>query len=266
MINFTNIAKVEFEKVLAKSIEHQNTDVIEASNIIKNMALISFTRFAKSSSLYFSLGHVLSTSITGLHILHAMRCRDGLVRPAQIINLMASVLFCNIGIIRDVLKEDNGDQQKVDDDKARLIDHSFTDSSLWKYKSYRSNKFIQGVSFVDSNINYEIVSRAIEYSDFLGKHSNVVADAGEIDKYIRAIQVITLMADQNYERKLVEFYLSAKEADLIDQRIFSNLADFRTKWIQYFWERLYPDVGEEILLLRETSEGRTIVSQMYSHL
>ena len=49
MINFTNIAKVEIEKVLAKSIEHQNSDVIDASNIIKNMALIAFTRFAKST-------------------------------------------------------------------------------------------------------------------------------------------------------------------------------------------------------------------------
>ena len=65
---------------------------------------------------------------------------------------------------------------------------------------------------------------------------------------------------------MVEFYLSAKEADLIDKSIFKNLAEFRGKWVQYFWERLYPDVGEEILLLRETSEGRSIVSKMYSHL
>ena len=74
------------------------------------------------------------------------------------------------------------------------------------------------------------------------------------------------MSDQNYERKLVEFYLSAKEANLINSTVFKDLADFRQKWVQYFWERLYPVVGEEIMLLRETTEGRNIVSQMYSHL
>ncbi len=85
---------------------------------------------------------------------------------------MASVLFCNIGVIRDVLQEDNGDQQKVDDDKARFVDHSFTDSSLWPYKSFRSTRVhSKQHHFVDSNINYEIVSRAIEYSDFLGTDS-----------------------------------------------------------------------------------------------
>jgi len=74
------------------------------------------------------------------------------------------------------------------------------------------------------------------------------------------------MSAQNYERRGVEFYLSAREANLLDCTMFSDLSDFRKKWTQYFWEQLYPDVGDEILLLRETSHGRSIISQMYSHL
>ena len=74
------------------------------------------------------------------------------------------------------------------------------------------------------------------------------------------------MSDQNYDRRLVEFYLSLEEAGLIDESIFESLQDFRERWVQYFWVRWYPVVGEEILLLRETNEGRNIVSQMYSHL
>tara|TARA_B110000305_G_C19254780_1_gene546539 strand:- start:142 stop:951 length:810 start_codon:yes stop_codon:yes gene_type:complete len=269
MINFTRIARHEFEKVLSESIEHQDSDVMRASDIIKNMALISFTRFAKSNSLYFSLGHTLSTSIIGLHLLNAMRCRDGLIMPEQIINLMASVLFCNVGILRGVLDEDEGDLQKLNDQKPQFVDTDFTDSAMWEYKAFRSKKFIQDVSFLDTNTNFKEVSRAIDYSDFFAQKATIRTDDKDVSdtaKYVRAIQVITLMSDQNYQRKMVEFYLSAKEADLIDKSIFKNLAEFRGKWVQYFWERLYPDVGEEILLLRETSEGRSIVSKMYSHL
>ncbi|PPR09610.1 MAG: hypothetical protein CFH41_02311 [Alphaproteobacteria bacterium MarineAlpha11_Bin1] len=266
MINFTLIAKNEFEKLLANSIEHQNPDVLAASDIIRNMALISFTRFARSSSLYFSLNHALSTSIIGLHILNAMRCRNGVIRPALILNLMASVLFCNIGIVRGILEEDDGEKQKVSNDNPALVNANYTDSSMWEYKSFRSIKFIQGISLLNTNVNIEIVSRAIEYSDFFSNKTKKHSDVDEIAKYLRAIQVISLMSDQNYQRKLVEFYLSAKEANLIDRSIFSDLPDFREKWVQFFWERLYPDVGEEILLLRETIEGRNIVSQMYSHL
>ena len=266
MINFTHIAKVEYEKVLKGSVEYQDPDVVSACDILKRMALISFSRFTRSSSLYFSLSHALSTSIIGLHILNAMRCRNGVIRPGQILNLMASVLFCNIGIVKGILDEDQEDNQRVSKDETRLINQNYTDSSMWQYKPFRSTKFIQGISFLDTNVNLEIVSRAIEYSDFLHVSATVSADVGEIAKYVRAIQVITLMSDQNYERKLVEFYLSAEEAGLIDKSVFDSLADFREKWVQYFWDRLYPDVGEEILLLRETSEGRNIVAQMYSHL
>jgi hypothetical protein len=266
MINFTRIAKFEFERVLAESIEYQNDDVMQASDIVKNMALIAFTRFAKSSSLYFSLGNALSTSSIGLHVLNAMRCRDGVVMPEQVINLMASVLFCNIGIIKGVLEDDDGENQKISSDKPVSVDNTHTDSSMWSYKAFRSKKFIQDISFLDTNTNFKIVSRAIEYADFFRATpaDNVAVD--ETAKYVRAIQIISLMSDNNYDRKMVEFYLSAKEAGLIDEKIFKNLAEFREKWVHYFWERLYPDVGEEILLLRETSQGRAIVSQMYSHL
>ncbi|MGY9002587.1 MAG: hypothetical protein ACKVIF_05290 [Rhodospirillales bacterium] len=266
MINFTLIAKQEFERNLATSLEYQNSDVIHSMDIVRNMSLIAFTRFAKSSSLYFSLNHALSASIIGLQVLNAMRCRYGVVRPAQLLNLMASVLFCNIGIIRGVLDGDDGDRQRVSPDKSSIIENKFTDSILWAHKSFRSKTFIENISFLDTNINLEIVSRAIEYSDFSANENNLEGELGEIDKYARAIQIITLMSDQNYDRRLVEFYLSLKEAGLIDETIFSSLQDFRDRWVQYFWERLFPVVGEEILLLRETNEGRNIVSQMYSQL
>ena len=137
---------------------------------------------------------------------------------------------------------------------------------MWVHKSFRSKTFIKNISFLDTNVNLEIVSRAIEYSDFSANDNNLEGELGEIDKYARAIQIITLLSDQNYDRRLVEFYLSLKEAGLIDEKIFSSLQDFRDRWVQYFWERLFPVVGEEIMLLRETNEGRNIVSQMYSHL
>ena len=157
------------------------------------------------------------------------------------------------------------DELEVFEPKISIIDNKFTDSILWAHKSFRSKTFIKNISFLDTNVNLEIVSRAIEYSDF-SINNNTDGELGEIDKYARAIQIITLMSDQNYDRRLVEFYLSLEEAGLIDESIFESLQDFRERWVQYFWERLYPVVGEEILLLRETNEGRNIVSQMYSHL
>jgi hypothetical protein len=179
---------------------------------------------------------------------------------------MAAVLFCNIGVLRGILEEDEENNQRISADEAENIVYDYTDSALWKYKSFRSKKYIQDLSFLDSNINMEIVGRAIEYSDFTQPFHRSRNEVGEIAKYVRAVQIIALMSDENFERRVVEYYLSIKEAGLLDTELFPSLSEFRQNWGQYFWERLYPDVGEEILLLRETNEGRNIVSKIYSHL
>ena len=267
MINLTRLARNDFAKTLSISVEDSNPEIIEACDVVKHMALVSYSRFAKSTSLYFSLNHVLSTSLIGLHLLNALRCRDGFVTAEQIKNLIGATLFCDVGIMQGVLSEDDGDRLKLRAGEAVSQINAHTDSSLWPYKAYRSIEFINESAFIKQRIDVELVGRAISYSDFMNSSSEISSsNSDDIAKYLRAIQIITLMSSQNYERRGVEFYLSAYEANLLDRTMFSNLSDFRKKWTQYFWEHLYPDVGEEILLLRETSHGRSIISQMYSHL
>ena len=140
-----------------------------------------------------------------------------------------------------------------------------TTSGLWKYKPFRSKEFIKESPFVSSNINNELVNRAIEVSDLtssVDNHQNI----GEINKLVRASEIISLMADENINRRQVEFYLSAIEGSAIDPTLFKSLGDFRDKFRNYFWEVLYPDVGDVLLLLRETINGRKIVSKIYAHL
>ena len=110
-----------------------------------------------------------------------------------------------------------------------------------------------------------MVNRAIDASDLtqtVQRHSEI----GEILKLVRATQIISLMADENIARRQVEFYNSAIEGDAIDPDLFASLGDFRDKFSHFFWEVLYPDVGDVLLLLRETIVGRKIVSKIYAHL
>ena len=264
MINFTRLAYEGIDRRLSETIGLGGENV-EVISTLRNMVMISFTKFSQSSSLYFSLNHVLYSSLIGLSVLDAMRCQTGNIRPTQIVNLMASILFCNVGVIKGILADDIDSALKVSTSEFKNILPAYTDSYMWKYKAYRSKKFIEESSYIFSNTNQEIVSRAIDYSDIsLSVEKN--SDIGEIAKCVRAIQIISLMSDENFERRQVEYYLSAKEGGGLDEKLFPTLREFKEKLPQYFWERLYPDVGDVILLLRETIEGRNIVSQIYTHL
>ena len=98
MINFTKLANSEFNHNLLETFSGGEDDV-EVCNIIRKLAAISFTKFTKSNSIFFTLGHSLSTSLIGLGVLDAMKLQYGEVRQSECINLMASILFCNVGIV-----------------------------------------------------------------------------------------------------------------------------------------------------------------------
>ena len=264
MINFTNLALREFDDHLMNVFSNDSTHT-ETVEILRKMAIISFTQFTKSNSIYFTLGHSLSTSLVGIGIIDAIKSQVGLVRESEAINLIASILFCNIGIIYGSLKDDKDNFAKITPSESLDISDFETSSGLWQYKAYRSKEFIKESPFISSNVNNELVNRAIDISDLtyaVERHS----DIGEINKLVRASQIISLMADENIDRRQVEFYLSALEGSAIDSSIFTSLGDFRDKFRNYFWEVLYPDVGDVLLLLRETIKGRKIVSKIYAHL
>ena len=266
MIDYTDISMKEFQRCVDLLFTTNNKDKSHLSEIINNMARISFSRFARSDSLYFSLSHTLTSAKIGLEILNSIKCRSGVVRQGLAINFMASILFCNIGIIKGILSEDTLDHFKINDDEPVKLPIDGTDSILWKYKSYRSCKFIESIPFLNSNTNMELVARSIESSDILNMEKHQDLKPGTIVKYNKATQMISLMSENNHDRKLVEYFYSAKEAGVLDEDIFPSLGQFKEKWAQYFWDTLYSDVAETILMLRETDQGRNIVSSIYTHL
>jgi len=266
MIDYTDISIKEFERSVDLVFPDMLIEPQDTGEIIKSMGRISFSRFARCDSLYFSLSHALRSSKIGLEILNSIKYRSGLIKRELAINFMASVLFCNIGIIKGILDEDGLENYKVSDDQMLKLTEANTDSILWLYKSYRSCQFLESISFLNTHTNMALVSKSIEYSDFSITEKSADVKVGVIDKYNRATQIISLMAESNQNRTLAEYYYSAKEANVIDEDIFQNLGDFKEKWAQYFWDTLYSDVAETILMLRETDRGRGIVSSIYSHL
>lgn len=264
MINFTKLAFQEFDRHLL-GLFADDTEHPETLAKLRKMAQISFTQFTKSNSVYFTLGHALSTALVGVSILDAIKSQYGSIRESEAVNLMASIFYCNIGIVQNILNDDKDNVVKISASEFIDISNSNTNSCLWTYKGYRSKEFIKDAPFISSNVNTELVNRAIDASD-LTKHVERHNEIGEITKLVRATQIISLMADENIARRQVEFYNSAIEGEAIDTEMFASLGDFRDKFGHFFWEVLYPDVGDVLLLLRETIVGRKIVSKIYAHL
>ena len=87
---------------------------------------------------------------------------------------MASILFCNVGIVHGILKDDKEDKIKISSSDYEDIQDTFTSSCSWRHKSYRSKEFINESPYISSNVNVEIISRAVDFSDIIEPDENLL--------------------------------------------------------------------------------------------
>ena len=253
------------DKIIPVNKQKMNRFGHGTSDFLKTISRMSLTKFAKSDSLYFSLDHTYLCSEIALELIQCLVATKGMVRPGQIINIMTAVLFCNVGIIRGILPQDKLNRYAIDKENIKSIIAGATDSSLWRYRIARSSMYIENTPYLQNLINNDIVISAIKNTDiFESTDKNQMYT--DIDQYSRAIQIIALMSNPNYQKQLVRLYWSAVEGGVLESFPCEDLGEFRENFPKYFWDNLYADAAETIRLLRESDRGREIVSSMYSHL
>ena len=266
MINYTEIAIEKFCKDVDNvfnSLENKDENAI---SVVKQMGRIAFSCYSRSDSLYFSLEHAVTSAKIGLELIYAINCKTGIVRSGTIINLMASILFCNVGMVKGVLSADKIGRHLVNEGEYVKTSGNGTGSELWPFRVFRSKEFLKNCLYLSAELNEEIVNASIEYSDIFDTKHNTRSKYGVVQEYCRAVQFITLMSAENYRRAITELFYSAQEGDVLDSELYNSLGEFRNKFPQYFWNKLFPDIAETVIVLRETDRGRDIVSHIYAHL
>lgn len=266
MINYTEIAIDKFCKDVDNVFNSLGNKDENAVSVVKQMGRIAFSCYSRSDSLYFSLEHAATSGKIGLELIYAINCKTGIVRSGTIINLMASILFCNVGMVKGVLSADKIDRLLVNEGEYVKTSRNGTGSELWPFRVFRSKEFLKNSSYLSAELNEEIVNDSIEYSDIFDTDHTKIAKYGLVQQYCRAVQFITLMSAENYSREITELFYSAQEGNMLDTELYSSLGEFRNKFPQYFWNTLFPDIAETVIVLRETDRGRNIVSHIYAHL
>jgi len=231
---------------------------------LKVLFAMAFSTMAKSDSLYFSAENLVSNSKVALEVCRALAVYGGPPKKHFFTtNFFASVLFANVGVIRGVLSGDQGDKYIIKPNSTKKVKTNHTDSVLWKYRRKRSIIFLNENSFTNDSLDLNIVSSAIENSDF-----SLDIDQGslsEFDKLVRSTFIIGFLSGVNFERKLVQYYHSASEGGALDSLGYKNIQEFRENFKEYFWGKLYGEAAETLELLKTTENGKYYVSSLFQH-
>ena len=176
-----------------------------------------------------------------------------------------ALLCAHVGMVRGALSGDRG-QECVVDNFGRTIELPVgaTDAALWLHGARRSAIFVQQNFQGHRVIDPDALAATIEKSNVL--ISNGEGQGGSNNSIVRAALVVSILADPSFEKKLVPFFLVANEAGVADFLGLTSVTEVRQGFASYFWQNLYPNIGDGIQLLDQTGHGRTLLSNMYAHL
>ena len=121
----------------------------EEEKHLKVLLAMAFSTMTKSDSLYFSAENLVSNARVALEVCRALTIQGG---PPEkhffTSNFFASVLFANVGVIRGILPEDQGENYVIEPNKTTKISAKHTDSVLWKYRRKRSILYLNQNKFI----------------------------------------------------------------------------------------------------------------------
>jgi hypothetical protein len=228
-------------------------------------ARLVIERLATSDALYHNAEHTALVTLVAQDILRGLRLRHN-IDGSDWLHFIVAALAHDIGYLRDVCPEDNGDRQVTDEaGNTVTLPRGASDAYLAPYHVYRSKavalRRFHGHPLVDG----ERIARAIELTRFPIPHDEDHAETDTEAGLLRAADLIGQLADPLYPRKLNALFHEFAEIGINKRLGYASPADLAERYPRFFWSKVEPYIGDAIRYLELTMEGRQWVAQLYSN-
>ncbi len=222
-------------------------------------------RLASSDALYHDAEHTALVTLVAQDILRGLRLRRT-VSPEDWLHFIVSALTHDIGYVRGVCQGDGPQQQVADAAGATIaLPPGASDAFLAPYHVERSKIAVRERFASHPIIDAERIACAIELTRFPvpddSDHAATDTEAG----LLRAADLVGQLGDPLYLRKLSALFHEFAETGVNDRLGYSSPADVAERYPRFFWSKVEPFIGDAILHLELTVEGRQWIAHLYSH-
>ena len=262
MFAYTNVQPNHFIKNLELFCKNHLEHSLALETQLKSLSLMSFSRMKKSDSLFFSLDYTVRCASVALDFIEGLTIRRGYVDEEHFRLVLCTSLFAHVGIIRGIFPGDEDPLFTVSAHAKKDVPNSKTDSALWRYYTKRSALFVKQNLAQQSNLDLDIIEKAINNTDFTKKIDE--NNLNTIGKITRACQIVALFSSEDFNRYIVKIYLSSKEGDILNRFRLYELEDFRNGLKQYFWDYLFSSISDTISVIQETDKGFKKIARLYT--
>jgi hypothetical protein len=236
------------------------------AEVIDEAARLTMERIGRSDALYHDAHHtalvvlVAQDTLRGRLITHALT-------PADWLHSILAALFHDIGYVRGACRGDhNGHFVRDVEGHTVTLPRGASDAALAPFHIDRA-KIAVRERFADHDlVDADRLDRAMELTRFPVPEDNDHAETDTEAGLLRAADLIGQLGDPLYPRKLNALFHEFAETGLNERLGYETPADLAERYPSFFWSRVEPFIGDAILALDQTVEGRQWVANLYSHI
>jgi hypothetical protein len=215
---------------------------------------------------YHDLEHTMLVTDAGMTILRGRVLSRGDLAPQAWLQAVVALLCHDLGYLRGLLKEDLDGSYLADDLGARVSPpRGATDAYLMPYHVARSCMFVRERFARDPVIDTTAVTEYIDMTRFPVPDESQYQRVDTLGALVRGADLIGQMGDPAYGKKQAMLFWEFQETGEAARLGYGNPAELRADFPEFFYERVYPYLGDSLAYLHKTSEGQQWIANLFHH-
>ncbi len=215
---------------------------------------------------YHDLEHTMLVTDAGMTILRGRILSRGDLAPQAWLQAVVALLCHDLGYLRGLLKEDLDGSYLADEQGARVSPpRGATDAYLMPYHVARSCMFVRERFARDPVIDTALVTEYIDMTRFPVPEESQYQRVDTLGALVRAADLIGQMGDPAYGNKQARLFWEFQETGEAARLGYSNPAELRADFPEFFYERVYPYLSESLAYLHKTPDGQQWIANLFHH-
>jgi hypothetical protein len=239
-------------------------------NIVSDAVHASLNVISLSDAMYHDVEHTCLVTLCGQEIFCGKKIKEGNLSAKDWLHFTISLLFHDIGYVKNILIKDNGNDQITNSSNEVIcLTPAQTDATLTPFHVERGKLFInQRVwnEHIDKNVLMDLIS----YTQF--PKPEIDKPIGEDQEKFQALanlvgsaDLIGQLADPMYDEKIPRLFYEFQESGAAKKMGYNSPQDLREGFPGFFINFVRPHIKSALNYLQITENGRAWVSGLNYH-
>ncbi|MEO1188849.1 MAG: metal-dependent phosphohydrolase [Pseudomonadota bacterium] len=232
------------------------------ADFLNDVARESLNHIGTSNAPYHNAEHTMMVTLVGQQIILGQQ-KTSRVRPEDWVHYIVALLLHDIGFTRGVCDGDTSNEIVINDAAERVCPpRGATDAYLAPYHVDRGMRYARHRFAGSDVIDAERIAQAIDFTRFPVPDDPAYACVESEPALVRAADLIGQISDPFYLCKLNALYNEFVETGFADKLGYGSAMDLVEQFPSFFHEQVEPLIGPALDHLRQTSDGKEVISRL----